>query len=100
MSRKALDLIDNSSTYMDTYAWILFQGGEYEEARDYQNAAVEKMKEDGDETGVYYEHLGDILYKCDDLDGALENWKKAYDLEPSELLHKKIERQTYIGKGE
>lgn len=99
MSRKVIDHQPNNTTYLDTYAWILFREGNFEEARDYQQAAVELMKEEGSENVDFYSHLGDILFKCGDEEGALENWKKALELAPDdELIKKKINKRQYFEK--
>lgn len=67
-------------TYLDTYAWILYKEGNYEDALLYQEMAIEAA---GD--GLSEEHLshyGDILYKLDRGEEALEQWEKALLLNP------------------
>ncbi len=97
MSRKSLDIDDQSLTYLDTYAWILFKEGNYEEALDYQKAAMEKMEEDGVPNEEFYSHFGDILFKCGDVDGAVSNWEKALELDPeNKILKKKISQRQYF----
>lgn len=73
-SRQSLELVPNESTFMDTYGWISYKQGKYTKAKEYIQKALEKRPE-GD--GTVYDHLGDILYKLNDKDGALQNWKKA-----------------------
>ena len=63
-----------NATYLDTYAWILFEKGRYTEARIYIEQA---MKNGGDSSQVIVEHCGDIYFKLGDKDKALEYWKKA-----------------------
>lgn len=69
-----------NSTYLDTYAWILFEKGRYTEARIYIEQA---MKNGGDSSQVIVEHCGDIYYKLGEKDKALELWKKALNIEAS-----------------
>lgn len=69
-----------NSTYLDTYAWILFEKGKYTEARIYIEQAMENG---GDSSQVIVEHCGDIYYKLGEKAKALELWKKALTLESS-----------------
>ena len=69
-----------NSTYLDTYAWILFEKGRYTEARIYIEQAMENG---GDSSQVIVEHCGDIYFKLGEKEKALELWKKALTLEPS-----------------
>lgn len=69
-----------NSTYLDTYAWILFEKGRYTEARIYIEQA---MKNGGDSSQVIVEHCGDIYFKLGEKEKALELWKKALTLETS-----------------
>lgn len=61
-------------TYLDTYAWILFEKGRYTEAKIYIEQA---MANGGDTSQVIVEHCGDIWFKLGNADKALEYWKKA-----------------------
>jgi len=84
----------DNSTYLDTYAWILFRMNNYEEALLYIKKAVEFNK---DSSAVIVEHFGDILFHNNNLSEAIEYWKlaKSYG-KGSDLLDAKIEKQTYI----
>ena len=57
MSRRSLDLSENNPTYLDTYAWILYKLGEYEEALDYQKLAIELAGKAGDDNEEFEIHL-------------------------------------------
>lgn len=97
MSHRAVTLNDQQSTYLDTYAWILFKEGEYKEALQYQQAAIEKEKEEGQESSELYSHYGDILFMNGKPAEALKSWQKALELEPdNELLKKKVKHKTYF----
>ena len=75
MSYKTVKAEPNNATYLDTYAWILFEKGNYAEARIYIDNAMKS--EGGDKSDVIVEHCGDIYYMTGDVDGALTYWKKA-----------------------
>lgn len=57
MSRRSLDLVENNPTYLDTYAWILYKMGDYEEAYDVIRAALDMAKERGEDTEEFEKHL-------------------------------------------
>ena len=97
MSYKTVKAEPNNATYLDTYAWILFEKGNYAEARIYIDNA---MKSDGgDKSDVIVEHCGDIYYMTGDVDGALTYWKKALEMgSESKTLIQKIEKKKYIAE--
>ena len=93
MSYKTVKAEPNNSTYLDTYAWILFEKGNYAEARIYIDNA---MKNDGEKSDVIVEHCGDIYFMTGDVEGALKYWKKALEMgSESKTLKQKIENKTY-----
>jgi len=83
MSSKTVELEPKNSTYLDTYAWILYQEGNYSLAKFYIERAIDNMPKNED-SGVILEHYGDILWMNGKDTGkddakALEMWKKSYD---------------------
>ena len=97
MSYKTVKAEPNSATYLDTYAWILFEKGNYAEARIYIDNAMKS--EGGDKSDVIVEHCGDIYYMTGDVDGALTYWKKALEMgSESKTLKQKIEKKKYIAE--
>lgn len=96
MSYKTVKAEPNNSTYLDTYAWILFEKGNYAEARIYIDNA---MKNDGEKSDVIVEHCGDIYFMTGDVEGALKYWKKALEMgSESKTLKQKIEKKKYIAE--
>ncbi len=94
MISKCVELEPGSATYLDTYAWVLFQRGRYFEAKYIIERA---MDNGGDSSDVIVEHYGDILYKNNDIKNALIQWKKSKDLgNKSKVLIKKIELERYV----
>lgn len=109
MSYKTVKAEPKNGTYLDTYAWILFEKGKYAEARIYIDQA---MQNGGDKSSVVVEHCGDIYYLNGEHEKALEYWKQAEKLanEPVEedseprtekelkLLKKKITNKKYYAQ--
>lgn len=94
MSYKTVKAEPSNSTYLDTYAWILFEKGNYAEARLYIDDA---MKSDGSKSDVIVEHCGDIYYMTGDVDGALKYWNQALEMgSKSKTLKQKIQKKKYI----
>jgi Tfp pilus assembly protein PilF len=101
-----------NGTYLDTYAWILFEKGKYVEAKIYIDQA---MLNGGDQSSVVVEHCGDIYYHVGEPERALEYWKQAEKIaaeeqkkaedgeegrDPKELklLKKKIANKKYYAE--
>lgn len=94
MSYKTVKAEPKNSTYLDTYAWVLFVKGNYTEARIYIDEA---MKNDGDESDVIVEHAGDIYAMNGETEQAVEYWKKSLEMgNDSKTLKQKIQRRKYI----
>ena len=91
MSKKSNILEPRQSSYQDTYAWILYQKGEYEQALEW---ILKALGNGGDKSGVIVEHYGDILFKRGETKKALEQWKRALELgDHSDDLGKKIKSE-------
>jgi tetratricopeptide (TPR) repeat protein len=98
MSRKSLDLQGQNGSFLDTYAWICFQLGQYQEAINFQEKALNFEKDD---KTTIYEHYGDILFKMGNTAKALEYWQKSKDAgNASKTLIKKIAEKKYIEAAE
>lgn len=81
MSYRTVKAEPDNDTYLDTYAWILFEKGRYTEARIYIEQA---LRNGGEKSRVIMEHCGDIYYMLGEKDKALEYWKKADAMEKVE----------------
>ena len=109
MSYRTVKAEPANGTYLDTYAWILFEKGKYTEARIYIDQA---MQNGGSESSVVVEHCGDIYYLNGEHEKALEYWKRAEELakevednedeartpQEMKLLRKKIVNKKYYVK--
>ncbi len=94
MSKLSNDLMPNQSSFLDTYAWVLYQMGRYEEAKVWIEKAIANS---GSTNGTILEHYGDILFRLNKTPEALEQWTKAREAGGgSDLLDKKIaEKKLY-----
>ena len=109
MSYRTVKAEPTNSTYLDTYAWILFEKGKYAEARIYIDQAI---LNGGDKSSVVMEHGGDIYYQVGEPEKALEYWKQAEKLAEEsaddeneardekelKLLKKKIANKKYYAE--
>ena len=94
MSKRSLVLDPENSSFQDTYGWIMYKLGKYDEAKKWIGKSLEDT---GGVSAEVLEHYGDTLFKLGDPEGALEYWKKARAKgEGSELLEKKIEQKKLI----
>jgi tetratricopeptide (TPR) repeat protein len=91
MSQKAVDVQPENASYLDTIGWIYFRLARYAEAEKYIKQAISK----GEANAVVYEHLGDIYYRMNQKDLAIEHWNMALKLdENNSKLRDKIARGT------
>ncbi|MCR9083321.1 MAG: tetratricopeptide repeat protein, partial [Cyclobacteriaceae bacterium] len=93
MAAKVVKRFPENGTFLDTYAWVLFQLGEYEDAYLYMEKA---LRSETEPSGVLLEHFGDILYHLGKKSEAISYWEKAADSpEASEKLPMKIRDRKY-----
>ena len=87
MSHRTVKAEPTNGTYLDTYAWILFEKGKYAEARIYMDQA---MQNGGDKSSVVVEHCGDIYYHNGEKEKAVfsmgDSQKKKHPLSQVLLL--------------
>jgi tetratricopeptide (TPR) repeat protein len=86
LSSKLVKKYPNSSTYLDTHAWVLYKLKDFEGAKKYLEMAMTDSP-----SGTVIEHYGDVLFQLGIKDKALEQWKAAKDKGgASDLIDKKI----------
>ena len=97
MSYQTVQAEPGNSTYLDTYAWILFKQKKYGEALQYIDMAVEN---DSAKSAVIIEHAGDIHAMNGDIDSAVKYWKKALEIgsENEKVIERKIKLRKYVEK--
>ena len=81
LSRKAVSEQPENSTYLDTLAWILYLKGEYADALEIQEKAMELLAPGDESAAEFWDHLGDIQYRNGQKANAVESWKKALELD-------------------
>ncbi len=89
MAKTANDLFPTNASFNDTYGWILYQQGNYEEAEKW---IKKSLNNGGNNSGTVLEHYGDVLHELDKDDNrAMEFWKRAKETgEHSDKLEEKI----------
>jgi len=96
MSYKTIKAEPTNETFLDTYAWILFEKKRYPEAKIYIDEA---MKNGGNESDVVVEHCGDIYYMNGENEEAVKYWLQSREMgNESETLKKKIEQKRYLAQ--
>ena len=96
MSYKTVKAEPNNATYLDTYAWILFQQKRYSEAKIYIDQAV-RNDSDSLVSSVIIEHAGDIYAMNGEPDRAVEYWQKAIQHGGDKaVLSRKIRLRKYV----
>jgi tetratricopeptide (TPR) repeat protein len=93
MAKRANELEAGNASFEDTYAWILFKQKNYKDAKVWTEKALADGK---NKSAVQTEHYGDILFYLGDIDGAVQNWKKAKEYGAnSPVLDRKINEKKY-----
>ena len=77
MSQRCNEIEPNNGTYQDTYAWILYQLGDYEEAKKWLEQA---LKTEQATALLLLNTMGDVLYKLGLKEEALIEWNNAKKL--------------------
>ena len=97
MSYRTVQAEPDNSTFLDTYAWILFKRKKYAEARQYIDMAVDN---DSTRSAVIIEHAGDIHAVSGDIEGAVKYWQEALEIgsENDKVLRRKIKLRKYVEK--
>ena len=92
MIQKVLAKYPNESRYLDTYGWILFQKGQFAEAKIKFTKALNINANDK----LIHEHLGDVSFKLNKIAEAVAFWEKAKELgATNKNLDQKIEKKIY-----
>lgn len=97
MSYRTVQAEPDNSTFLDTYAWILFMQKKYKDAQQFIDMAV---KNDTTNSSVILEHAGDIHAMNGETDTAVSYWKKALETseEENKVLIRKIKLRKYINE--
>ena len=74
--QRALKYKPSDGYYLDSLAWVYYQRGDYVRAIETQRQSLKIVGDDA----MMQEHLGDMLWKHGDHEGALKQWRKALDM--------------------
>ena len=92
MSLKTINAEPNNATYLDTYAWILYQEEKYMEAKQIIERTLENLDSTQNNSTVL-DHAGDIYLSCGDTRQALDCWRRALDgADNADEIRKKIRK--------
>lgn len=75
MSSKLVSLFPEDATYLDTHGWVLYEKKDFAEARTFLEKAAKASN-----SGVIWEHYGDVLFQLGKANEAVDAWKRAKDL--------------------
>ncbi|MDE7397372.1 MAG: tetratricopeptide repeat protein, partial [Muribaculum sp.] len=93
MSAESLINRPDEPTYLDTYAWVLFQKKDFQGARKMIDRAIEHSQQPQPDI---LEHAGDIYFFLGETDDAISFWEQAYQLDPdNQTLKTKVETRSY-----
>lgn len=95
MSRRSLEKEGSNYTYLDTYAWILFQQKKYAEAKVYIDSVLVLL---GDSLSAndanIIEHAGDIYAKNGLKAEAVKLWQQSYNWgNDTDAIRRKLKRK-------
>ncbi len=92
MSAQTIQAEPQNATFLDTYAWVFYKRKEYTMAQLYIEMAINNEQHP---SADLYDHYGDILLAVGDKEKALQQWKKALELDAgNKALLEKIEKLT------
>ena len=84
---RAVDLVPENAAYLDSYGWVYYRLGKFDEAVNYLNRAAAL-----DSDPVIFDHLGDAYQAIGKADQARDWWQKALDLNPDDVaIREKLE---------
>lgn len=85
-----------NSTYLDTYGWLLYLTGDYEQAKKYLKEA---MVYGGKESAVILDHYAEALFALKEYNLAFLYWGNADRIDPEMGIDRKIaERRKEAGQ--
>jgi tetratricopeptide (TPR) repeat protein len=95
MIEKAVKLEPKNAAYLDSLGWVLFRLDQPRDALKWIQKAIEHAEEPD---ATLFDHLGDILAALNKQEQAREAWQKAYAIEPSDQIQRKLNAVTAPGQ--
>jgi len=85
---QAVEMQPDNPAYLDSYGWVHYQLGNYEDAVEHLEAAVKL-----DNDPVILDHLGDAYQSLGKMKDARRWWQEALDLQPdNDTIREKLSR--------
>lgn len=93
MAGRLVEEFPGVASYVDTYAWVLYQKKDYQRAYDLMKTVIQSTET----KAMYHDHYGDILYRLGMVEEAVTQWELARDKDPTITnINKKItEKKIY-----
>lgn len=89
--REALEIDPENGAFIDTLGWIYYQQGRYREALHELYRAIEFTGDDWE----ILKHLGDTWLQLDNLEKAVDYWRRALEKEPgSDVLQERLRQHA------
>lgn len=80
---RAIELEPTNAAYLDSYGWVLYRQGIFDDALGYLRRAADLQADP-----TVFDHLGDVYQKLNQPDSARAWWEKALNLQPDNALIK------------
>jgi tetratricopeptide (TPR) repeat protein len=95
--KRALQLDPGNGAYLDSIAWVQYRQGKFDQALENLQSAIQNLPR---EDPVVFGHLGDVQIKLNHVPQALEAWRRAKNLDPTnkEIAGKIDAHKTQVSK--
>ncbi|MCL2728327.1 MAG: tetratricopeptide repeat protein [Bacteroidales bacterium] len=90
MSKRTIDAEPQNATYLDTFGWVLYKMGRYQEAKAIFRQVLIYGK---DLSAEVLDHYAEVLYALKEYDMAFMYWEQAKFKEKNPELEKKMEER-------
>ncbi len=98
MVRKARAGTPKQVNVLDSVGWVFYKQGRFEEAGDIFQEILTLQATQAEKHPVLFDHAGDVYYRLDDREKAVELWKRAIETakkqKPSNVEIRMILSQT------
>jgi len=80
-----------NAAFLDSLGWVLFRLDQPQDALKWIQKAIQHTEEPD---ATLFDHLGDIYAALKQQDQARQAWQKAYAIEPSDQIQRKLNAVT------
>jgi tetratricopeptide (TPR) repeat protein len=90
---RALEIEPDNGAFLDSMGWVLYRLGDYAQAEQYLDKAVQLGVNGDEESAVIFDHVGDVAEALGKLGKAREYWDKSLERDKTnERVREKLER--------